>query len=70
MEERKRELTRIFGVFWTDIFVAGIQDIFIHEGCARSDLSEETDFHRFAILDALALLHEDLAGIFASVFAV
>lgn len=67
---RGRELTRIFGVFWTDVFVAGIQDIFVHEGCARSDLAEEADFYRFAVLDALALLDEDLPGVFASIFAV
>ena len=63
-------LTGIFGVFGTHILVAGVQDILIHEGRAGGHLAEEGDFHGLADLDALALLHEDLARVLAAVLAV
>lgn len=45
-------------------------DVLVHEGRARGDLSEEGDLDGLANLDALALLHKDLARVLAAVLAV
>ena len=63
-------LTWVLGVFRTHVLVTRVQDILVHECCARSDLPEETNFDRLANLDSLTLLHKDLSGIFTSVFAI
>ena len=63
-------LTRIFRIFWADILVTRIQDIFVHQRRARCHLSEERDFHRLANLDPLPFLYEYLPCILASVFAI
>ena len=65
-----RWLTGIFSVFWADIFITGVQDVLVHESGTGSDLSEEADFDRFANLDTLTLLYEDLSSVFAPVLAV
>ncbi|KAI6753122.1 hypothetical protein HG531_005291 [Fusarium graminearum] len=57
-------------VFGTDVIVASIQDIFVHEGSAWGNLSEEGNLDRLAVLDLLALLDEDLAGEFAAILSV
>lgn len=64
------ELTGILGIFRAHILVARIQDILIHQRCPRRHLPEEADFDRFANLDALSFLHEDLPCVFAPVLAV
>jgi len=64
------ELTRVLGVFRANVVVAGVQNVLVHERCAGRDLSEEGDLDWLADLDTLALLHEDLAGVLASVFSV
>lgn len=69
-KESVAELTGILGVLGAYVVVTGIQDILIHESGARSDLSEERDLDRFAVLDLLALLHKDLSSELAAVFAV
>lgn len=66
----EKGLTRIFGVLGADVVIARVQDVFVHEGSAGRDLSEERDFDGLADLDALALLHEDLARVLAAVLAV
>lgn len=63
-------LTRIFGVLWTNILVARIQYILIHQGRPRGHLSEEADLHRLSDLDPLSFLHKYLPCILASIFAV
>jgi hypothetical protein len=65
-----RELTRIFGVLRTDVIIASVENILIHECCARCHLPEKRDLDWLANLDSLALLHENLTSILASVFAV
>lgn len=64
------ELTRVFGVLWADILVACIQDVLVHERRARCNLSEERHLDRLSDLDSLALLHENLSGVLATVLAV
>lgn len=66
----RRGLTRILSILWADIFVAGIKHILVHEGSAGCYLTEEADLDGLADLDTLALLHEDLAGVLASVTAI
>ena len=68
--KHKRELTRVLGVFRTNVLIARIQDILIHQCCPGCHLSKEADFHWLSNLDPLSLLHEDLPCIFASIFAV
>lgn len=63
-------LTRILGILGADVLIASVQNVFVHERCTWRHLSEERDLDRLANLDSLALLHEDLAGVFASVFAI
>lgn len=63
-------LTRILGVLRANIFVADIKYILVHEGSTRCHLTEEADLDWLANLDTLALLHEDLAGVLASVSAI
>lgn len=64
------EHTWIFGILWTNIFVTSVQYILIHQCRTWRHLSEEAHFDRLADLDPLALLHEDLARVFAAVLAV
>lgn len=61
------ELTRIFCVLWTDILIARVQNVLVHECRARRDLSEEADLDRLANLDTFALLHKDLPCVLAPV---
>ena len=68
--ERKEKLTRILRVLRTHILVARVQDILVHQRRPRRHLAEEGDLDRLADLDALALLHEDLARVLAAVLAV
>lgn len=63
-------LTRVFGVLGTNVLVASVQDILVHQRRSRRNLSEERHLDRLADLDSLALLHEDLARVLASVLAV
>lgn len=63
-------LTRVFGVFGTNIFVACIQNVLVHERCSRRHLPEERYLHRVSDLDPLSFLHEDLARVFTPIFAV
>ena len=63
-------LTRIFGIFRADVFVACVEDVLVHQRSSRRDLSEEADLDWLANLDPLALLDEYLSGVLASVFAV
>lgn len=63
-------LTRILGVFGANVLVASVQNVLVHERGARGHLPEERNLDRFANLDSLTLLHEDLAGVLAPVFAV
>lgn len=63
-------LTRILCVFWTDVLIARIQDILIHQSRPRCHLSEEADLHRLSDLDPLPLLHKYLPSVLASIFAV
>lgn len=65
-----RGLTGIFGIFGTDVLIAGVQDILVHERGSRCNLSEEANLDWLADLDALALLYEYLPRVFASVFPV
>lgn len=69
-KKRGKELTRIFSVFWTNVLIARIQYILIHQRRPRCHLSEEADLHRLSDLDPLSFLHEDLPCILASIFAV
>jgi hypothetical protein len=62
--------TWILGIFGTDIFVASVQDVLIHQCCSRCDLAEETNFDRLTDLDAFAFLYEYLTGILASVLTI
>ena len=64
------ELTWILGVLRANVFVASVQHILVHEGCAWSHLSEKRDLDRLADLDPLTLLHKDLSGVLASVLAI
>ena len=65
-----RPLTRIFGILWADVFVARIQNVFVHQGRTWRNLSEERDFDRLANLDPLTFLYENLSCVFAPVFAI
>jgi len=64
------EHTWILGILWADILITRIQYILIHQCRTRRHLSEEPHLDRLADLDSLALLHEDLSSIFASILAV
>lgn len=66
----RKKLTRILGILWADIIVTGIQDIFVHEGSSRSNLSEKGHFVRLPVLDFLSLVHKDLSRELASVLAI
>ena len=68
--ERKGELTRILDVFGAHVVITCIENILVHESCARSDLAEKGDLDGFANFDSLALLNKDLTGKFAAVLAV
>lgn len=71
MHQRDGEgLTWILGVFRTNILVARIQNILIHQRRPWRHLPEKADLDRIADLDPLPLLHEDLPRVLASVFAV
>lgn len=63
-------LTRVFCIFWADVVVASVQNIFVHKCRARCHLSEKRNLDRLADLDTLPLLHENLSSILASVFSV
>lgn len=64
------KLTRILGILWTNIFITGIQDVFVHQGSPWRNLSEEAHFNGLPILDPLALLNKYLPSILATIFAV
>ena len=68
--KKNGRLTRILSIFRTNVLVARIQDILIHQSRPRRHLSEEADLHWLSNLDPLSLLHKDLPGILASIFAV
>jgi hypothetical protein len=63
-------LTRILGVFWAMVLITGVQDILVHERRTGRYLSEEGHFNWLSDLDALALLHEDLARVLAPILAI
>jgi hypothetical protein len=63
-------LTRVLSILGTHILVASVENILVHERGTRRDLSEERDLNRLADLDSLALLHEDLSRVLASVLSV
>jgi hypothetical protein len=65
-----RSLTRILGIFRTYVLIAGVQNIFVHEGSARCNLTEERNLDRLARLDTLTLLHKDLTSVLATILAV
>ncbi len=64
------EHTWILSILWTNILVTGVQYILIHQCRPRRHLPEEAHLDRLADLDPLALLHEDLPRVFASILAV
>ena len=66
----QNRLTRVFGILWAHIVIAGIQDVLIHQRRTRRDLPKERDFDGFPNLDPLALLHEDLTGILAPILTI
>lgn len=73
LEEVERLLevrTRIFCILWTDIFIASVENILVHQRCSWCYLSKEGHLDRLSNLYPLALLHEDLAGILAPIFSV
>ena len=63
-------LTRILSVLWAHIFITSVQNVLVHERRTWGDLAEKRNLDRLANLDLLALLHKDLPGEFASIFAV
>lgn len=65
-----QKLTRILGILWTNIFITGIQDIFVHQGSPWRNLSEEAHFNGLPNLDPLALLNKYLPSILAAIFPV
>lgn len=65
-----QKLTRILGILWTNIFITGIQDIFVHQGSAWRNLSEEAHFNGLPNLDPLTFLNKYLPSILAAIFAV
>lgn len=67
---KRGKLTRILCILWADVVVTGVQDIFVHEGSSRGNLSEERHLVRFSILDFLSLVHKDLSRELASVLAI
>jgi hypothetical protein len=67
---RKGILTRILGILWADVVVAGIQDILVHECRTGGNLSEKGDLDGLANLDTLTFLHKYLPSVLAAVFAV
>ena len=69
-KQKDGRLTRILCVFRTNVLIARIQNILIHQGRPRRYLSEEADLHWLSDLNPLSLLHENLPCIFASIFAV
>lgn len=62
--------TRILGIFGTDVLVAGIQHVFVHERRTRRHLTEEADFDGLADLDSLPFLDKNLSCVFASVLSI
>ena len=66
----RSSLTRILGIFGTYVFVAGVQNVLVHERSTRCDLTEERNLDRLACLDTLTLLHKDLTSVLATILAV
>lgn len=64
------QLTWILGVLWTNILIARVQDILVHEGRSRRNLPEKAHLDRLADFHPLAFLHKDLPCVLASVAAV
>lgn len=62
--------TGILGIFGTDILIARIQNILVHQRRPRRHLAEKANLDRLADLDALPFLHEDLPRVLAAVLAV
>lgn len=65
-----QRLTRILGILWTNVFIAGIQNIFIHQGSSWRNLPEEAHFNGLSNLDPLPLLNKYLPGILATIFPI
>lgn len=64
------QLTRVLGVFGANVVVADVEDVLVHEGGARGDLSEKGDFDSLAILDLLSSLDKYLSCELAAILAV
>lgn len=65
-----KELTRIFCVFWTDVIITCVKNIFIYQGRSRRNLSEEGNLNGLSDLHSLSLVHEYLTGILAAILAI
>jgi hypothetical protein len=68
--KKPSKLTRILGVFRANIVVTSVKNILVHESGTWSDLSEERDLDRLAVLDLLTLLDENLASELAAVLSI
>lgn len=63
-------LTWILCVLRADVVITGIEDILVHQHRSRRDLPKERHFYGLPDLDSLTFVYEDLASVFAPVFAV
>jgi hypothetical protein len=64
------ELTRILCILRTNIIVTSIKNILIHQRRPRRNLPKEANLNRLPNLNPLSLLHKNLAGILAPIFAI
>jgi hypothetical protein len=63
-------LTWILSIFGTNIIIASIKNILIHQRSTRRHLPKETNLDWLPNLDPLSLLHKDLSSVLASIFAI
>jgi len=70
VEKRRCRLTWILSILWTNIIIASIKNILIHQRRSRRHLPEKANLDRLPNLHLLALLHEYLPRILAPVLAI